>query len=101
MRSLLETNVTVDERDAWFGRFELSEKSAHDLEVDSSESFTVAKAQAGYTRYVGSWNDLKSGVGASVSTGVVPETLEPVYGRRFNWGFGVFVTLRAAEHRGP
>jgi hypothetical protein len=97
---LLETNVTVDERDAWFGRFELSEKSAHDLAVDSSESFTVAKAQAGYTRYVGSWNDLKAGVGASVSTGVVPETLEPVYGRRFNWGFGVFVTLRAAEHRG-
>ena len=91
--------MTVDERDAWFGRLELSEKSAHDLDVDSPASFTVAKVQAGYTRYFGTWNSLKPGVGASVSTGVVPETLEPLYGRRFNWGFGVFVTLRAAEHR--
>jgi hypothetical protein len=96
---LAETNVTIDERDAWFGRFELSEKSAHDLSVDSPESFTVAKAQAGYTRYFGSWNGLQSGVGASLSTGVVPVTLEPLYGSRFIWGFGVFVTLRAAEHR--
>jgi hypothetical protein len=97
---LVETNVTVDERDAWFGRFELSGKSARDLGVDSPDSFTVAKAQSGYTRYFGSWNGLTCGVGASVSTGVVPETLERVYGSRFNFGFGVFVTLRAAEHRG-
>jgi hypothetical protein len=96
---LAETNVTVDERDAWFGRLELSEKSAHDLDVDSVTSFTVAKAQVGYTRYFGAWNGLKPGVGVSVSTGVVPETLQAVYGRRFNWGVGLFVTLRAAEHR--
>jgi hypothetical protein len=94
-----ETNVTFDRRHAWFGRLELSEKSAHDLDVDSPESLTVAKAQAGYTRYVGSWSGLQPGVGASVSTGMVPETLVPVYGRRFNWGFGLFVALRPAEHQ--
>ena len=97
---LAETHVIVDERDGWFGRFELSRKSAHDLGVDAAGSFTVAKAQAGYTRYFETWHGLKSGAGASISAGVVPETLEPVYGKRVNWGFGVFVTMRAAEHRG-
>ncbi|MEO8256257.1 MAG: hypothetical protein ABI868_02825 [Acidobacteriota bacterium] len=95
-----ETNVTVDRRDAWFGRFELAEKSAHDLDVDSLDSFTVAKAQAGYTRYLPSWNGLQAGIGASVSTGAVPETLVPIYGKRLNWGVGVFMTLRPAEHQG-
>jgi len=61
--------------------------------------FTVAKVQAGYTRCFGRWNGLTAGAGASVSAGVVPDALERVYGSRFNSGAGVFVTLRAAEHR--
>ena len=88
------------ERHAWFGRFELSGKSAHDLDVDSPDSVTVAKGQAGYNEVPASWSGLQPGVGASVSTGLVPETLAPVYGRRLNWGFGLFVTLRPAEHQG-
>ena len=35
-------------------------------------------------------------MGASVSAGFVPKALEPVYGSRINFGFGVFVTLRPA-----
>jgi YHS domain-containing protein len=94
---LLETNLTFDERDAWFGRFEAASKTAHDLAVgESADAFTVAKLQGGYTRYFSAWQGLKPGVGASVSAGFVPERLEPVYGRRINAGFGVFVTLRPA-----
>jgi hypothetical protein len=48
---LLETNLTFDDRDTWFGRFEVVGKSAHDLAVgESLDSFTVAKIQGEGTR---------------------------------------------------
>jgi hypothetical protein len=91
---LAETNITLDERDSWFGRFELSAKSSHDLAIESHDTFTVAKLGAGYTRYLGPWNGWTPGVGAAVSTGVVPAALESLYGRRVNAGVAVFVNLR-------
>ena len=94
---LAETNLTLDERDTWFGRFELSGKSGHDLAIESPETFTVAKLQGGYTRYFDTWNGLKPGIGAGVSAGLVPESLKPFYGSRVNVGLAVFVTLRPAE----
>lgn len=93
---LLETNLTFDERDTWFGRFEVVGKSAHDLDVPGEEIFTVAKLQGGYTRYLNSWNGLKPGLGVTASAGFVPASLKPVYGSRVNAGFGVFVALRPA-----
>ena len=62
--------------------------------------------QGGYTRYLKAWNNLQPGLGASISAGVVPERLQPLYGRRVNPGFGVFLTLRPAAmmmmtHAGP
>ena len=91
---LAESNLTLEERDSWFGRFEVSEKSGHDLAIESDDLFTVAKLQAGYTRYFSAWNGLKPGVGAALSAGMVPESLRTFYGSRLNFGFGVFVTLR-------
>lgn len=97
---LVETNLTLRERDTWFGRFEVGGKPAHALDVHGTdEVFTVAKIQAGYTRYLDAWRGLAPGVGGSVSAGVVPQSLEPVYGSRVNLGFDVFVTLRPAPHR--
>ncbi len=93
---LAETNLTLNERDTWFGRFEVSDKSGHDLAIESHGSFTVAKVQAGYTRYFAAWNSLTAGVGAGLSAGFVPESLESLYGKRVNVGVGVFVTLRPA-----
>ena len=102
---LLESNLTFDDRDTWFGRFEVVGKSAHDLAVgESPDSFTVAKLQGGHTRYLKAWNGLQPGLGASVSAGVVPERLQPSYGSRVNLGFGVFLTLRPTAmmmHSGP
>lgn len=91
---LAETNVTFDERDTWFGRLEVSKKSGHDLAIETDELFTVAKLQAGYTRYLTAWHGLKPGLGAALSAGIVPESLKSLYGSRFNVGFGVFVTIR-------
>jgi YHS domain-containing protein len=94
---LIETNLTFDDRDTWFGRFEAANKTAKDLDVaDSADAFAIAKLQGGYTRYFSAWLGLKPGVGASVSAGFVPKRLEPVYDSRINVGFGVFATLRPA-----
>jgi hypothetical protein len=96
---LVETNLTANERDTWFGRFETVSKTAHDLALGESrdDAFTVAKLQGGYTRYFEPWNGLKPGIGASLSASFVPEGLASAYGRRVNTGFGVFVTLRPSS----
>ena len=98
---LAETNLTLDDRDTWFARFELSEKSGHDLSIETEDMFTVTKVQAGYTRYLPAWRGFTSGVGASISAGIVPESLKSFYGSRVNPGFGIFVTVRPAASDRP
>jgi hypothetical protein len=94
---IAETNVTFDEQDTYFGRFEVGGKSAHDLDVhDVDDVFTVAKLQAGYVRYFESWGSLKPGVGGTLSMSLIPTALDAVYGQRATFGFGIFVTLRPA-----
>jgi hypothetical protein len=91
---LAETNLTIEDRDSWFGRFELSAKSGHDLALESSGLFTVAKLQGGYTRYFSPSAGLQPGVGAGLTAGIVPDSLKPFYGSRVNVGVSVFLTLR-------
>jgi hypothetical protein len=94
---LTETSLTLDDRDNWFGRFEIVGKSGSELALATGEIFTVAKLQAGYTRYLAPWNGLIPGAGAGISAGVVPDSLKSVYGGRVNYGFSLFLTLRPAE----
>jgi hypothetical protein len=97
---LVESSVTLHDRDAIYGRVEWSKKSGHDLVVTPEDDvFTIAKLQGGYTRYFTTWKGLAPGIGAAVSTGIVPSTLESVYGNRFNFGFGVYLTLRPGAHQ--
>ncbi|PYR89385.1 MAG: hypothetical protein DMF84_24490 [Acidobacteria bacterium] len=94
---LVETNLTLQDRDSWFGRFEAASKTAHDLAIAATEeAFTVAKLQGGYTRYWPTWKGLQPGVGVSLSAGFVPERPKAAYGSRVNVGFGVFMTVRPA-----
>ena len=94
---MLEASVTLADRDSWFGRLELTQKTPHDLDVPPTRAaFTVFKIQGGYTRYVRATARFKAGLGATVSAGVVPSELREVYGRRVNPGAGIFLTLRPA-----
>lgn len=96
---LFESTLTLDERHAWFGRFEVAGKSAHDLDVhDSDDTFIVAKLHAGYVRYLKPWRGLNPGFGGGLSAGIVPGSLEATYGSRVNFGFAVFATLRPRAH---
>jgi hypothetical protein len=96
---LAETNVSWRDRDNWFARLEAGGKPAHDLDLHGREgNISVGKVQGGYTRYLLAGRPLQPGVGASVSAGIVPRSLEAVYGRRVNVGFGMFVTVRPSRH---
>jgi YHS domain-containing protein len=95
---LVEANMTVNQRDTVYGRFEVVGKTPHDLDVPESlgEGFTLTKLQGGYTRYLPAWNGFQPGVGGSISLAVVPEALQSAYGRRANTGVAVYLTLRPA-----
>src|SRR4029079_5817273 len=92
---LIETTLTVADRDAWYGRLEVVGKSAHDLQVpEPPEAFTVARVQGGYTRYLPAWNAFQPGLGAGGPLSGVPDSLISMYGSRANAGFSVFATVR-------
>lgn len=97
---LIESAVTLRQQDVWFGRLEIADKPAHDLDVhESTGAFVVGKAQVGYTRYLAQASGFRLGVGGHLSAGFVPEALKAQYGSRANLGIGFFVTLRPAAHR--
>src|SRR5262249_49421163 len=92
---LVETNFTLRDQDSVFGRFEVGGKTAHELALDETEdTFTVAKLQGGYTRYLPAFRRIKPGIGGALSVGLVPNALKMVYGSRANVGAAVFLTVR-------
>jgi hypothetical protein len=97
---LVESNFTVDERHAWFGRIEVAGKPGHDLHVHEAPAtvYTVSKLQAGYVRYFGARKGIASGIGATASVSLVPTALSSRYGGSVSPGFGVFFTVRPARH---
>lgn len=100
--ALVETNVTLNDRDTWYGRFEVAGKSAHDLDVaEPPHDFTVSKLQGGYTRYLPAWKGFRPGAGVGMSVGFVPETLKSAYGSRANAGVAVYLTLRPVAMTHP
>jgi hypothetical protein len=98
---LFESSVTLHAMHVVFGRAEVGDRPIHSLGFHGSgPEFTVGKLQGGYVRYFGPWKGLTPGLGASASSGIVPESLRGIYGSRSNAGFGIFLTLRPAEMQG-
>jgi hypothetical protein len=94
---LLESAVSLSNRDVWFARLEMNGKPAHDLHIhESTGVFTVGKVLSGYTRYLDARNGLQTGVGGFVSAALVPKALQPRYG---GVGVGLFLTLRSSQHQ--
>lgn len=98
---LVETGLSLNDRDAWFGRFEVADKSAHDLAIEDAdqESFVVAKLQGGYTRYFRARAGLQAGVGGGLSASFIPGPIGTLYGGGLKPGVAVFFTVRPASHR--
>jgi len=96
---LLETALTPNGHDTFYGRLEVTAKPAHSLHVhENNDNYTVGKLQAGYTRYFATRGALQPGVGGFFNLSLLPEFLGPRYGGRAVPGIGVYVTLRPAAH---
>lgn len=97
---LLECTLMIRARHTWFARAEAVGKPAHDLHAHeyATSVFPVGKLQAGYVRQFRPWEGAVPGVGATVSTSLLPPELAPRYYGRIAPGFGIFLTLRPRRH---
>ena len=97
---LVESSVTINDRDNWFARAEVVQKPAEDLHAHEfgADIFTVSKVQAGYVRLLKPWKGATIGVGGSASLSIVPSELASRYNGQVAPGFGVFATIRPARH---
>jgi hypothetical protein len=106
--ALIETDVSLDGVDTFFGRAELVQKSAQDLAVaDQSESrqYDVSALTLGYSREIMRARGLTLGASILGTLNMVPEGLAAAYGTRYPKGYAVFLRLRPdrmhSEHAMP
>lgn len=95
--ALIESDVSVDGVDTFFGRAEFVQKSAQDLAVaDLSESrrYDLAALTLGYSREIVRARGLTLGASILGTLSVVPPGLEAAYGTRYPKGYAVFLRLR-------
>jgi hypothetical protein len=94
---LLESEAVLDRRNTLFGRAELVQKSAEELQLTTlpdEQLFNVASVSLGYIRELVRGRGVTIGVGARGTLNVVPSALEASYGSRTPVGGMVFLRLR-------
>lgn len=94
---LLETELNLAERDLFFARLEVVEKTGDDLvlpEDIEERRFTVGKLGVGYVRQLAPVAGLAPGLGVGMTLARVPAGLEPFYGSRSPAGLQLFFRLR-------
>jgi hypothetical protein len=97
---LIETSLSLAERNVLFARAELADKLGEDLELEDDaledEAFTVGRLAVGYTRALGSFLGMVPGIGARVAVSFVPSYLAPFYGAQSTLGYAIFFNVRPA-----
>jgi len=95
--ALLESETVFDRHITLFGRAELVQKSADELQLSAftpSQLFRIGALSLGYVRELTRGSGVTFGVGACGTANVVPSALEGSYGSRTPLGGMVFVRLR-------
>jgi hypothetical protein len=95
--ALAETNLEIGQKNAVFGRVEYVRKNGEELAlpgVSPTREFDIGSALAGYVREIAKVRGGSIGVGALVSVGFVPSTLEPFYGTRTPAGLDLYIRIR-------
>jgi len=97
---LLESSLTVVDRDTLFGRAEVGRMPAHHLHAHeySLSLFPLGKVQVGYVRHLRVARGLVPGIGGSVSLSVLPPELAPRYDGRVAPSVAVFFSIRPVRH---
>jgi hypothetical protein len=99
---LAETVYPVSQKNFLTGRIELVDKD--ELFADNPEleeqlartagsTFRIGAYTAGYTRDIGTFRDIETGVGANATAYTLPAAIKPYYGDH-PWGVNAFVRLR-------
>ena len=105
---LAETVVPFREKNFVSGRYEWSQRDelfANDpalaqqlFEQTGSHWFDISAYTIGYTRDIGIFHDVETGLGANVSLYGVPDAIKPYYGDH-PLGVNVYLRLRLKENR--
>ncbi|HZR78602.1 MAG TPA: heavy metal-binding domain-containing protein [Chthoniobacterales bacterium] len=97
---LVETDYQR-ERDTIYARWELVEKSGHELvlaPVDLEKIFTVNAISLGYVRDLSHGDGVDVGIGGQFTLDFWPGGLDRYYGGGPGYGFQVFLRLRPSRH---
>ena len=89
---LAESVYPLSRRNYVTGRWELVDKD----ELSVPGIFRITAYTAGYTRDIGNWKHIKSGIGANLTAYGLPDSLKPTYGGR-PWGVNLFLRLRLVK----
>jgi len=95
--ALVESDLSIDGADTFFGRVEFVQKSAQDLVVaDDSDSrrYDIGALTLGYSREIVHARGLTLGASILGTVSEVPGTLESTYGTRHPKGYAIFLRLR-------
>ena len=100
---LAESVVPVSRKNFVTGRYEWSQRdelfandylAAERLKLETGQrAFQISAFTVGYTRDIGSFRGVQTGVGANVSTYAIEDVLKPYYGSH-PWGVNVFGRFR-------
>jgi len=102
---LAESVLPIRKRNFITGRFELVDKDelfSNDPELETQldrtvgSTFRIGEYTLGYTRDIGSFAHVMTGVGANASTYSVPNAIRPYYGNH-PFGANVYVRLRLVK----
>ena len=106
--ALVETDISLDGVNTFFGRAELVQKSAQDLAVagqSESQRYDIGAITLGYSREIMRAHGLTLGASILGTLDMVPDALAAVYGTRNPKGYAVFLRLRPdrmhTEHAMP
>jgi hypothetical protein len=104
---LLESVYPFRRRNFLTGRVEYVDKDelfagtpalAAQLDSTAGSTFRIGAYTAGYTRDIGTFKMVETGIGANASVYTLPDAIKPYYGER-PWGVNVFLRIRLKPGR--
>ncbi|MEO5922226.1 MAG: hypothetical protein ABIR70_00210 [Bryobacteraceae bacterium] len=99
---LVETLYPVSPKNFLTARAEVVDKDElftnnhtleHQLELIAGNVFRVKAYTGGYTRDIGTFQNVETGIGANLTAYVIPAAIQPYYGQH-PWGVNMFVRFR-------
>jgi hypothetical protein len=90
---LLESLYPATRRNFVTGRIEMVDKDELALPAALGSTFRIRAYTAGYTRDIGIFSGIETGIGANVTTYGIPAAITPYYGSR-PWGVNFYLRLR-------